>query len=323
MKVCVIGVYFGNYPEYIDLWLKSCEYNKNIDFYVVGDTELPRNVENVHFISMSFSQFKAKTELKLGIPIKLNYPFKCCDYKPLYGYILNEFIKEYDFWGYCDFDMVFGNIMSFLEKHNINAYDKFLTLGHLAFIRNSNEINQLPLCIGIQDSIFLKMINEDKTIQFDELTGINSIFKDNKKKIFDKRVFADVSRLWRRIKLAERYDGSTDINYSHQLFYWSEGSVYRSYLIKQDIYNEEFIYIHLKKRRYGKPTYDFNSIKTIIITPDELICSNQPININRNMIYKLNRYYGKCYEWFELVFFSKMKNHILPKSYRSAQNEHK
>ena len=36
-KVCVIGVYFGKLPEYFNLWLKSCEYNKDIDFLIVSD----------------------------------------------------------------------------------------------------------------------------------------------------------------------------------------------------------------------------------------------------------------------------------------------
>ena len=31
-KICVVGIYFGRFPEYFPLWLNSCGYNKTIDF---------------------------------------------------------------------------------------------------------------------------------------------------------------------------------------------------------------------------------------------------------------------------------------------------
>ena len=32
LKVCIIGIYFGQFPNYFDLWLKSASYNYSIDF---------------------------------------------------------------------------------------------------------------------------------------------------------------------------------------------------------------------------------------------------------------------------------------------------
>ena len=31
-----------------------------------------------------------------------------CDYKVAYGEMFQDYIKEYDFWGHCDMDMIFG-----------------------------------------------------------------------------------------------------------------------------------------------------------------------------------------------------------------------
>ena len=36
-KTVIIGVYFGKFPEYFDLWLKSAEYNRNVDFLIFTD----------------------------------------------------------------------------------------------------------------------------------------------------------------------------------------------------------------------------------------------------------------------------------------------
>ncbi len=45
-KIVVIGVYFGNFPEYMNLWLKSCEFNKEIDFIIFTDNIIKTNIKN-------------------------------------------------------------------------------------------------------------------------------------------------------------------------------------------------------------------------------------------------------------------------------------
>lgn len=311
MKVCIIGVYFGVYPDYFDLWLKTCQYNSNIDFYIVGDAKISKEIPNVHHIYMTLKQFKLRAEKVFNTSISLEYPFKCCDYKPLYGLIINEYIRDYDYWGYCDFDMLFGDIMYFLEKYNMSNYDKFLPLGHLSFIRNTDEVNRIAL--GKGRYLFDKMISSQKTVQFDELGGINQILLENNFSLFQDRIFADISRLWKRIKLASRYQGSRDVNYKLQLFYWKEGKVFRSYVDNGMIYNEEYIYIHLKKRKYKGTDKNFSYIKSIIVTPDKLEVCDQPINILKEDIKRLNPYKGALYELLEEKFFSRNTNHIMPK----------
>ena len=51
--VCIIGVYFGTFPQYFDLWIKSAEYNNSIDFILFTDQEYQNSPSNVHFIKMS------------------------------------------------------------------------------------------------------------------------------------------------------------------------------------------------------------------------------------------------------------------------------
>ncbi len=312
LKICVIGVYFGQFPKYIGLWQRSCEFNKEIDFLIVTDSFLPYECKNVKILRMSLRDFRMLAESKLDTQICLDTPFKCCDYKPLYGYIFQDYLKDYDYWGFCDFDMLFGDILNFVKKYQLQKYDKFLTLGHFSLIRNTEEVNRLPI-INIPGSTFIQMIQSPTTIQFDELSGgVNDIFELNERKIFRHRIFADISRLWKRIKLAERYIDSEDVNYKEQLFFWQEGKCFRAFIDDEVIKNEEYLYIHLKKRKYVIANENISSVRHITITPDSLKMYKNLPNIDKDYIITNNPFRGCLYEYIEEKFLSKRVNHIQP-----------
>ena len=52
-KTVIIGVYFGKFPEYFDLWLKSAEYNRNVDFLIFTDQKMKVNIQNIKFIELT------------------------------------------------------------------------------------------------------------------------------------------------------------------------------------------------------------------------------------------------------------------------------
>ena len=107
-KKCVIGVYFGTLPNYFKLWLRSCEHNKSISFYLFTDADLSAYVipTNVRWITYSLEQMQKRASEVLGFEAALYSPYKCCDFKPLYGQIFSEYIQEFDYWGHCDFDLI-------------------------------------------------------------------------------------------------------------------------------------------------------------------------------------------------------------------------
>ena len=100
-KVCVIGVYFGILPEHFNLWLKSCFYNKEVDFYVFTDNIVSRKIDNVNIINITLKQLKELCEEKIGVTVNLSHPYKCCDLKPFYGTIFQEYLKDYSYWAHC------------------------------------------------------------------------------------------------------------------------------------------------------------------------------------------------------------------------------
>ena len=68
---------------------------------------------------------KIYIQAKYDFSINLPSPYKLCDFKPAYGEIFNEFISSFDYWGYCDVDLIWGNIRKFLSNDLLDKeYDK-------------------------------------------------------------------------------------------------------------------------------------------------------------------------------------------------------
>ena len=106
-KLCFIIPYFGHFSNYFPLFLKTCHANKNFDWLLLTDDDI--NYEypiNVHKVTMTFEEYKKLIQSKLNCDVNINNPYKLCDLKPMYGYILEEYITEYSYWGHCDTDIL-------------------------------------------------------------------------------------------------------------------------------------------------------------------------------------------------------------------------
>ena len=84
----------------------------------------------------------------MGFEIVVESGYKLCDFKPALGYIFSDYIKKYDFWGYCDIDIIFGNIRAFMTDDLLNEYDvisarhDYLT-GCFALYKNNQDMCEL------------------------------------------------------------------------------------------------------------------------------------------------------------------------------------
>jgi hypothetical protein len=57
-------------------------------------------------------------------------------------------------------------------------------------------------------------------------------------------------------------------NYEHQYFYWERGRVYKGFWDGETIVRQEYMYIHLQKRRFLPPASDLSDKPSWHITPD-------------------------------------------------------
>ncbi|MDR1568389.1 MAG: hypothetical protein LBS33_06900 [Streptococcaceae bacterium] len=136
--------YFGKLPNYFELWLYSAGQNSTIDFLLITDASLSayQVPENVLVKQMTFAEMQNLVQSKLGSGVSIEKPYKLCDYKPAYGEVFGNDLNGYDFWGWVDPDMIFGDLRKFLTEELLAQFDKIKKYGHLVLIRNEKQFNE-------------------------------------------------------------------------------------------------------------------------------------------------------------------------------------
>ena len=197
-KILLIIPYFGQFNNYFSLFLESCRNNPTVNWLILtDDTTLYSYPNNVKVVYTTLSEIKSRIEKKLGFDIKLDTPYKLCDFKPTYGYVFDEYLKGYAFWGYCDTDMIFGNIRTFITDDILNKSDKVLSRGHLSLWRNCKKMNEFFMAStnGLYKSVF----TSEQNFSFDEwgAKGVAHYIKKyiNKDRFWDEIPFDDISTL--------------------------------------------------------------------------------------------------------------------------------
>ena len=142
--------YFGPFPEYAPLFFWTCGFNKSVDFYLFTDQNYEEYLpDNVHVVTMSMEEFHSLAQEKLGMIISLKFGYKLCDLKPMYGVILSDWLEGYDFWGFCDMDVLWGDIRAFASAEWLAGTDlaafrgKGYLSGALQLYRNVPHVNNL------------------------------------------------------------------------------------------------------------------------------------------------------------------------------------
>lgn len=313
-KICIINIYFGALPNYFALFLQSCKYNPNIDFIIFTDNEILSNTPNVKIIKTDLLHIRALAVDKLGIEnISMEYAYKVVDFRPAYGVIFSDYLEDYDYWGHCDVDLIFGDLEKFFSEYQLNKYEKFLTKGHLSLYRNNEKVNRAYMLPGAKYGdnkliSYREVFTTNKNYIFDEINGIGKILEQNDFKYFKDTIFADVLHLHKRLKLWNLS------NYEEQIFYWKEGKVYRKFYDSGHEITEEYIYIHMQKRKYKTEYLDIcMANKAYYICPD----SFQPFKLLpvTDAVKLYNPYMGKIIENLD---HSIKKNKYMFKVYKSA-----
>ena len=96
-KIVLIILYFGRFRNDNSFWLKSVELNPSIDFLIFTDqnVEVP---ENVKIVQTTFPELVKSIQNKFDFKIAIPQSYKLCDFRPAYGELFKEYIKDYDFW---------------------------------------------------------------------------------------------------------------------------------------------------------------------------------------------------------------------------------
>lgn len=257
-KVALVFCYFGKFPNYFHLFLDSCRRNDSIDFIFFTDCEYSPFPDNVFFHNTSFEELKKRIANNFDFDIKLNTPYKLCDFKPAFGEIFSEELKGYDFWGHADVDMIFGNLRDFLTEDIFQSYNKIYQFGHLTLYRNTAENNALYKLPGGID--YREAFTTEEIKVFDEVAGVGKKFDINGIPSFKRRDYADITKVTDRFALTAVYLTKEEIknnNYDEQIFYFDNGEICRDYYENNILKTDKFNYIHFSSR---KMPVNFNTI---------------------------------------------------------------
>ena len=257
--------YFGTWPHWMDAMLISCAHNPDVDWHFLSDCEMPPAYpDNVHFHSSTLQEVAERATKALGFPVHLERPYKLCDLKPAYGLMFPDLLRNYDFWGHCDPDILWGSIRRFMTPELLAQYDILSTrvgalAGHFCIYRNEERINRL--CLQTPD--WEQMLNHsEKSYMLDEAYYSDRI-KDLEAK-GDVRVFWSRSiatsgsdqrpalygkdpMKWKGLRPVDR-DGKP-VSYRHWLFrgrplVWENGRTWNSY-------GKEVMYLHFHRLKGG------------------------------------------------------------------------
>nr|GFC31806.1 hypothetical protein [Tanacetum cinerariifolium] len=167
--------WFGKFPSYFDYFLRSCSYNRDIDFIIFtdnADVPVGPGLENIFFKSLTLDLFNKLATEKLACEVALVNGYKLCDIKPFYGKIYEDFIAGYEFWGFCDVDIILGNLsavltLSYLQRFDvISSHSQYLA-GPFSLLRNTPEVNLL----FSKSQDWQKVVQSKKSFAFDEASS--------------------------------------------------------------------------------------------------------------------------------------------------------
>ena len=269
-RIAIVLPYFGKLPKYFSLFLMSVEANPAFTLLLVTDCDLSgfKVPQNARIMGASFEAMRDRVH-RLVPQARISAPYKLCDYRPLYGLLFADELRGYDFWGYCDADMLWGDLSKYVTDSLLDSHDKLFTHGHFTLYRNCPATNRLPLEHADAPCGLAMAMKTDLPCYFDEV-GMAAIARRVGMRIYDNPDFADISPAKYRLSLAPICKQE---NKAGQRFYWSRGRVVRRSARDAE---DEFMYIHLQKRQM-KVSVDPAVDGEWEIRPNELCVPDAPV----------------------------------------------
>ncbi len=258
-NIRLIIPYFGHLPCWMQLFLDSCGKNELVSFLIFTDDSsihvlrIPSNVI-VHCCSFTMIQDLFRKKVSKGL--YLDYAYKLCDYRPCYGYVFQDWLKDFAYWGYCDIDLIFGDIMSFLNKIDYQSYDRLFSFGHLTIYRNTPRINNLFRERNAQGFSFSFVCKTIYPCHFDEI-GMNDICAEAQIKWFKENFHLQVD-LW-KYHLKNKFS-----NKDYEIITYENGKIWLYWRNKGEVINKsEHIYFHFQARKNMPLFFDTSSVQNM------------------------------------------------------------
>lgn len=268
-KVAFIVPYFGKFPNNFQLWLNSCAWNPSFDWLIFTDDkteyDYPQNVKVKYF---TFNGIIKLLQSRFDFAIDLPSPYKFCDFKPAYGEIFSDWLSNYDFWGYCDIDLVWGNLEHWINDDALLGIDRVSEWGHCCLFRNTKYINSLyrNKVDGVVD--YHQVFSSECNYLYDEEGGGQKIFKHYNIPTLIIPLF-DIRADKKRFMPTCATEPFLRQSISDVVFEISDSHVYMVSHESDKIIRQEFAYVHMAKR--PMKIYIKSTINKYLLIPSKYI----------------------------------------------------
>lgn len=278
-QMALVIVWFGPLPFWMPAFLHSCRYNPGVDWIIFSDArfslELP---ENVRFLPLTVDKFNLQATEILGfkVNVKPTYAYKMCDLKIMYGCIFENELKDYDFWGCCDMDVVWGDIRRFITSDILKHHDVITSRigrisGHFCLFRNRRDWNELfrripNIAECVEDNSNCRRIDEDgltNLLQGYQNSCFRSFFARHVHKLSIPRVY------WDRVLTTSGKHQRQMLAAPSLHMRWCDGNVY-------GVHGEDMMYLHFHSIRKGMKNIDFgleDAPREFVITTNGLFAN--------------------------------------------------
>ena len=206
-RIIFLIPYFGKWPFWMPFFIESCRHNPDIQWQFFTDCPIPVNSpDNIRYSEISFDEYNKMVSDRLGIHFNPRTPYKLCDLKPAMGYLHQDKISGYGFWGFGDIDLIYGNLRAYFSPQRLDKFDLISTherrvSGHLCLIRNTQEMLE---CFKRVPQWKEKLENSEHT-GFDEGAFSRLFIRYKQWPFFLRSLLSMPNRLWRHSEFYEAF----------------------------------------------------------------------------------------------------------------------
>lgn len=185
-RIALIIPYFTACPPiWLELNFYTCARQHNIDFIYFTDCDeivsMASQYPNIVCHKMTFGKYCDFASKRLEIDFHPKHAYKLCDLRPFYGFIHQDLLKKYDFWGYGDNDLVYGNLDVLINDRMLDTYDMITTMseriaGHFAIFRNNDKYRMLPF----KCSKWKEHLQSEEHVGFDESDWVRLVLPEKR-----------------------------------------------------------------------------------------------------------------------------------------------